>query len=165
MKITQKHIILLGVKSSLSLIALFVITVIIHEFAHYVTALILRVPIAHFTWFDPSYFAPAFVSASKEYTIGMIIVSYVGGLSTGILLLSVLIFKRNWFKKSLYHWFLGLYFVTFGSWQVCQGILEGAFHQAYISNAIYLFLSPTHYVGYASAFLGMALYLDTDASI
>ncbi len=159
MKITNRSsVILLAVKSAFSLFLLFIITVIIHEGAHYITALILRIPIAHFTWFDPTYFAPAFFVASKENTEGMIVVSYAGGLVTGILLLSILIFEWNWFKQSLYRWFLGLYLVTFGSWQVCQGILEGAFHQAYISNAAYLLLSPTHYIGYASGLIAMALY-------
>ncbi|MFC1933065.1 hypothetical protein ACFLXU_05515 [Chloroflexota bacterium] len=158
MKVTQKQIILLGVKSALSLFALFVITVIIHEGAHYITALILRIPIAHFSLFDPNYFAPMFISASKEYTAGMTIVSYAGGIFTGIILLSVLIFRWNWFKESLYRWFLGLYLATFEAWQISQGILEGAFHHTYILNATKLLFSPTHYVGYASAFIGMALY-------
>ena len=158
MKINWKSLILLGVKSAFSLLLIFMLTVIVHEGAHYITALILGIPIAYFTWFDPDYVAPVFVSASKEYTAGMTIVSYAGGLFTGILLLLVLIFRWNWFKQSLYRWFLGLYLVAFGSWQVCQGILEGAFHEVYISNAAYLLLSPTHYVGYASALIGMASY-------
>jgi len=99
-----------------------------------------------------------FVSASKDYTTGMTIVSYAGGLVTGFLLLSILVFKKSWFKQSLYSWLLGLYVAMFGFWEICQGILEAAFHQAYISNAANLLLSPTHYIGYASAFLGMFLY-------
>ncbi len=148
----------MGVKSGFSLLLLFILTVIVHEGAHYVAALILGIPIAHFTWFDPNYFAPVFVSASKDYTTGMTIVSYAGGLVTGFLLLSILVFKKSWFKQSLYSWLLGLYVAMFGFWEICQGILEAAFHQAYISNAANLLLSPTHYIGYASAFLGMFLY-------
>ena len=159
MKTTNRsNVALLGVKSAFSLLILFVITVIIHEGAHYITALILGISIAHFTWFDPNYFAPVFLSASKGYTTGMTIVSYAGGLVTGVLLLSILILKRNWFKQSMDGWLLGFYVVTFGFWQICQGILEGAFHQTYILNAANLLFSPTHYIGYASAFLGMFLY-------
>lgn len=154
----RSSLIALGFKCALSLFVLFVITVFLHEGAHYIVSLIFGISISQFSWFDPAYFAPAFVSTSEEYTLGIAIVSYAGGLFTGILLLSILVFRWNWFKQSLYRWFLGLYLVTFGSWQICQGILEGAFHQAYISNATNLLLSPTHYVGYASAFLGMALY-------
>ncbi len=155
---SRRSVILLGVKSASSLFMLFIVTIIIHEGAHYITSLLLGIPIVHFTWFDPNYFAPVFISASRVYTAGMRVVSYAGGLFTGILLLSILIFRWNWFKQSLYRWFLGFYLATFGSWQICQGILEGAFHQIYISNATNLLLSPTHYIGYVSAFAGMALY-------
>ncbi len=157
-KVSWNHLTLVGVKSALSLFALLVITVIIHEGAHYVTALILRIPIAHFALFDPEYFAPVFYSDSIEYTAGMAIVGYAGGIFTGLILLSILIFRWNWFKQSLYRWFLGLYLATFGAWQISQGILEGAFHQAYILNGTKLFFSPTHYIGYASAFVGMSIY-------
>ena len=158
MKINRKNVILLGVKSAFSLLFLFILTVIIHEGAHYIAALIVGIPIAQFTWFDPNYFAPAFVSGDTGYTVGKMVVGYAGGLVTGLLLLAILVLKRTWFKQSLYRWFLGLYIATFGFWQVCQGILEGAFHQAYISNATNLLFSSTHYIGYASAFLGMFLY-------
>ena len=42
-------------------------------------------------------------------------------------------------------------------WQLCHGILEGAFHKTYISDAANL-LSLSSCVGFASALLGMALY-------
>jgi hypothetical protein len=87
----------------------------------------------------------------------MMAVSYSGGLVTGLLLLVPLIFKREWFKQSLYCWLLGLYMATFSCWHLCQGILEGAFHDMYISDATDIF-SLSYCVGYASAFLGMALY-------
>jgi len=160
MKTTSRsRVIFLGVKSASSLFLLFIITIIIHEGAHYITSLLLGIPVVHFTWFDPNYFAPVFISASTEYTAGMTMVSYTGGLFTGILLLSLLLFRWNWFKQSLYRWFLGLYLATFGAWQISQGILEGAFHQAYITNATSLLFSPTHYIGYACAFLAMFTYL------
>ena len=154
----HSRVVLLGVKSTFSLLVLFIITVIIHECVHYFTTIILGIPIEHFTWFDPTYFAPVFISVSEENTIGMTIVSYTGGLVTGILLLSILIIKRSWFKKSVYRWLLGFYIVAFGFWQVCQGILEGAFHQMYIASANYPLFSLFHYIGYATAFLGIFLY-------
>jgi len=152
-----RGVILLGIKSFFSLIALVLLTVVIHEGAHYVAALIMKVPIASFTWFDPHYLAPVFISGSIEYTLGYKVVSYAGGLVTGVLLLAILVFKRVWFKQSLYRWFLGLYIATFGFWEICQGILEGAFHDMYIADATNI-LSLSYCVGYASAFLGMALY-------
>jgi len=154
----RNSLITLGVKAALLLFALFIINIILHEGAHYIAALIFGVSISRFSWFDPAYFAPVFVSASEEYKLGMTIVSYAGGLFAGTLLLSILIYRWNWFKQSLYRWFLGLYLVAFGSWQICQGILEGAFHQVYISNASNLLFSPAHYIGYAAAFLGMFAY-------
>ena len=150
-------VMLLAVKSFFSLIALVLLTIIIHEGAHYIAATIMRVPIASFTWFDPRYLAPVFVSGSTEYTLGYKVVSYAGGLVTGVLLLAILFFKRDWFKQSLYRWLLGFYMATFGFWQLCQGILEGAFHDMYIADATNL-LSLSYCVGYASAVLGMALY-------
>lgn len=148
----------MGVNAALSLFGIFIITVILHEGSHYITASMLGIPISHFALFDPKYFAPVFYSDSKEYTAGMAIVSYAGGLFTGLILLSILIFRWNWFKQSLYRWFLGLFLSTFGALQLSNGILEGAFHQAYIFNATKLFFGPTHYVMYAAAFAGMAIY-------
>jgi len=144
-------------KSFSSLLALLGVTIVLHEFAHFVTAVIMQVPIASFAWFDPRYFAPAFVSGSTEYTLGEKVVSYSGGLVTGVVLLSTLGLRRKWLRTSLYHWFLGLYIATFGFWQVCQGILEGAFHDMYIADATNIF-SLSYGIGYASAFLSMALY-------
>jgi len=46
---------------------------------------------------------------------------------------------------------------VFGLWQLCQGILEGAFHDMYIADATNIF-SLSYCVGYASAVLGMVLY-------
>jgi hypothetical protein len=145
------------VKSFLPLLALVLLTIVIHEGAHYIAALIMKVPITSFTWFDPRYLAPVFVSGSTEYGLGVKVVSYAGGLVTGVLLLVILTLKREWFKQSLYWWLLGLYMATFGCWHLCQGILEGAFHDMYISDATDIF-SLSYCVGYASAFLGMALY-------
>jgi len=155
----SKHgawILFLG-KSVLTLLTLVLLTIIIHEGVHLVTAVIMKVPIRSFIWFDPRYFAPVFVSGGTQYTLQMMAVSYSGGLVTGLLLLVPLIFKREWFKQSLYRWLLGLYIATFGCWHLCQGILEGAFHDMYISDATDIF-SLSYCVGYASAFLGMALY-------
>ena len=153
----MRAVILFAVKSFSSLIALVLLTIIIHEGAHYIAALIMKVPIASFTWFDPSYFAPVFVSGSTEYTLGVQVVSYAGGLVTGVLLLTILVLKREWFKQSLYRWLLGLYIAAFGFWQICQGILEGAFHGMYVADATNIF-SLSYCVGYASAFFGVVLY-------
>lgn len=144
-------------KSCVSLVVLLGVTILIHESAHFVAARLMHVPIASFSWFDPRYFAPAFVSGSSKYMLGEKIVSYSGGLVTGVVLLSILSFKRKWFRLSLYRWFLGFYIATFGLWQISQGILEGAFHDMYIADAINIF-SLSYFIGYAFAFLGMISY-------
>ena len=153
----MRAVILSLVKSFFSLIALALLTIVIHEDAHLVAALIMRVPILSFTWFDLRYFAPVFVSGSTEYTLGMQVVSYAGGLVTGVLLLAILLLKREWFKRSLHRWLLGLYIATFGFWHLSQGILEGVFHDMYIAGAADIF-SLSNCVGYAFGVLGMALY-------
>ena len=129
-------VILLTAKLFLSLITLVLLSVVIHEGAHYVAAVIMKVPIASFTWFDPRYLAPVFVSGSTEYTLGYKVVSYAGGLVTGVPLLAILALKRDWFKQSLYRWLLGFYMATFGFWEICQGILEGAFHDMCIADPL-----------------------------
>jgi len=106
-------------------------------------------------WFDPHYFAPVFVSGATEYTWEVMVVSFAGGLVTGVLLLAILVFKRNWFKQSLYRWLLGFFMAIFASWQLCHGILEGAFHEMYVSGSANL-LSLSSCIGFASGLLGMA---------
>lgn len=157
MMITIRSVILVTLKLVLSLFGLIFITVIVHEGAHYITALILGIPIASFTWFDLNYFAPVFVSGSTDNVAGMTIVSYAGGLVTGALLLIILILKRSWFNQSLYRWVLGFFFAIFSLYQLCLGVFEGAFHDKYISEANDIF-SSVHLICYASAFFGMALY-------
>ncbi|MFC2059921.1 hypothetical protein ACFLTZ_02350 [Chloroflexota bacterium] len=64
--------ILLLTKSVFPLIGLVLLTVIIHEGAHYGTALMMGVPITFFPWFEPGYFAPAFFVGSEEHTMVML---------------------------------------------------------------------------------------------
>ena len=90
MRSKNRIIILVTVKLVLSLPILIVLVVILHEGAHFVTAVIMGVPISHFNWFDPYYLAPVLTSGSTEYSIETMIVGYAGGLVTGTVLLAVL---------------------------------------------------------------------------
>jgi hypothetical protein len=144
-------------RSLLSLIGLLLLTVLIHEGSHFLAAVVMRAPIAAFTWLDLRYFAPVLVSSSAEQTFGTRLVSYAGGFVTGTVLLAVLALKREWFRQSLYRWLLGLYLAMFGMWQISQGVLEGAFHDMYIADAADI-LSLSQCVGYGAAVLGMLLY-------
>lgn len=157
MKSIRRRLLFVAVKSVLSLIGVFAITILVHEGAHYLTARALNIPIAYFRWFDFDYYAPVLASPVTEFDTRMIAVSYAGGLVAGILLLTTVISRRSWFKRSLYRWLLGLYLMMFGAWQVSQGILEGAFHQAYIASAVNI-LSPISFIGYASGLVGIVLY-------
>ncbi len=157
MKTKRRRLAILVVKSILSLIGVFAITVLVHEGMHYLTARVLNVPIAYFRWFDVRYFAPVIVAASADFNISMIAVSCAGGFVTGILFLMTVVLRRNWFRRSLYGWLLGLDLAMFGSWQISQGILEGAFHQTYIANAARIF-SPVSLIGYIAGLVGFALY-------
>ena len=66
----SRIVILLVAKLFLSLIALLLLTTVIHEGAHYAAAVIMKVPITSFTWFDPRYLAPVFISGATKSTIG-----------------------------------------------------------------------------------------------
>ncbi|MEE8470284.1 MAG: hypothetical protein V3S51_03035 [Dehalococcoidia bacterium] len=147
----------LAVKSALSFFALTLATVLVHEGAHLVFAIMTKVPIESFSWFDPQYLAPGFFSGPTENVLGLTVVGYAGGLAAGAFLLTLLVLKRKWFSRSVFRWLLGCYIATLGLWQICQGILEGAFHDMYISDATNIF-SLTYGIGYVSALLGIALY-------
>lgn len=144
-------------KLALSLPILVILVVILHEGAHFLTALLLGIPISYFSWFDPYYLAPVLTSGYTGYSVEMEIINYVGGLATGMLLLVILVLKRGLFKQSIYKWFLGLSVAAFGFWQISQGILEGAYHDTYISDVTNLF-SSSYYIGFSSGLFGMVLY-------
>lgn len=148
---------LLLAKSFSSLIALVVFMVVIHESAHFITALIMQVPIASFAWFVPRYFGPAVFLGSEEYTLGAKVVGYSGGLVTGLIFLLILVLKRKWFRLSLYRWFLGSALATFGFLEVWHGILEGAFYDMYIADITNIF-GLGYVIGYALVFLGAISY-------
>ena len=86
----------------------------------------------------------------------MQVVSYPEGLVAVVPLLAILVLKRERFKQWLYQWLLGFFTATFGLWQLCQRIL-GGFHDMDIPDATNIF-SLSYYIGYASAFLGVAVY-------
>lgn len=153
----KQSLILLALKTVLSLPILVLAMVSVHEGAHLASAAIMGVPIASFTWFDAHYLAPVLVSGPTENALGLTITGYSGGLVAGILLLAILLLKREWFKHSQYRWLLGCYMATLGLWEIYQGILEGAFHDMYILHASGVF-SLTYCIGYAAALSGIALY-------
>lgn len=144
-------------QATLSLLALFFVTIVLHEGVHYLTALITGVPFDRFTWFSPATFSPALFSAASLDTPGYFLVSLSGGLITGGVLLAVLFIGRRWWRRSLFHWLSGLYLSCFGCWQLAVGMLEGAWHDEYIQQATTL-LSPLSLVSIGALLVGLIAY-------
>ena len=89
------------VKLLFSLLTLVLLTIIIHEGAHLVTAVIMKVPIQSFTWLDPRYFAPVFVSSITQRTLQIMVVSYSGGTRLHMLYNIPRVLHLNWMKWAL----------------------------------------------------------------
>ena len=66
MKTRRRRAMLLAGKCVFSLVITFLVTVVVHEGAHYLTAVVLGIPITRFSWFDSNYFAPVIFSASQD---------------------------------------------------------------------------------------------------
>jgi len=148
------------VKSALSFLILFFISVLIHEFAHIIFALVLNVSIKSFTLFDPLYAAPAVVTESSQNILFVKIIGYSGGLISGALYLAILIIKRRWFSHSIYRWILGCSLLTIGLWELSIGIIEGSFHSIYVNDASSS-SGISYFVAYIAAISGIALYSFT----
>ena len=155
--IEKFNVISLIVKSALSFFALFIISLIIHECAHMVFAVVLNVPIESFTWFNWDYWAPVLILGSTEKTLALTAIGYAGGLISGGLFLTIVILCREWLKRSLYRWILGCCLVTLGLWELSMGILEGAFHNMYATDVING-SGVSYGIIYISAICGIALY-------
>ena len=107
----------------------------LHELAHLVAAGILGIDIVSIRWFDPAHIALVIQISPNTNSSLLLPFWYAGGLTAGIVLLSPLVVRRGWFTQSLKRWTLGLCLATLAFIQLSQGILEGAFHDFYISDA------------------------------
>ena len=157
MKTKNHSLILLIGKSVLFLLALLIVTSIIHEGAHLAAALAMGVPIVSFTWFDPQYLATALVTGATESRLALTVIGCAGGFVTGMLLLALMVVKREWFKVSFYRWLVGLWVFALGTSQICVGVLEGTAGDVYVAGATNL-LSWTHGVTLADGLVGAAIY-------
>ena len=157
MKTRNHSLILLIAKSVLFLLALLIVTSIIHEGAHLVAALAMGVPIVSFTWFDPQYLAASLVTGATDSRLTLTIIGCSGGFVTGILLLAIVAVKRGWFRVSFYRWLWGLWLFALGVSQISVGVLEGTAGDVYVAGATDM-LSWTHGVTLASGLAGAAIY-------
>ncbi len=148
------------IKSALFFLALFLISLVIHECAHLLLAIIMKVPIVSFTWFDSYYLTPVLFTETTDNSIALMVIGYAGGLVAGGLYLTILILKRRWFRQSLPRWILGCCLVTIGLWEVSMGIMEGLFHSMYINDAINN-SGITYGIVYFSAIAGIGIYCFT----
>jgi len=115
MKAKNPSLILLIAKSVLFLLALLAIISIIHEGAHLVAAVMMGVPVASFTWFDPQYHAATLITGPMESRLALTVVGCSGGFVTGMLLLAIVAVKREWFRASFYRWLVGLWIFALGA--------------------------------------------------
>ncbi len=123
-------------------LSLAAVSVIIHEAAHILAALIKGVPFSSlklgFWGINPSITLPPWIDESAK-----IVIFYAGGLTTGVLLLIGYLYWVQAFHKnpSLGCWIMGLTTILLASEQLAMGYLEGRYHAAYIASATSL-LSP-----------------------
>ncbi len=118
-------------------LAVVIFTVVIHELAHAVGAVIIGVPFQEIKiglyGINPSIILP------DRFTGAFLTPSYyAGGLAVGLILLGVycIYWLRQYQKKpSLATWFMGIWTLTAAAFQLSQGWFEGRYHAAYISTA------------------------------
>lgn len=130
---------------ALYLAALAVGSVIIHEAAHIIAALLQGIPFSQlnigFWGINPSVTLPPGLESSVKSTI-----MYSGGITSGAVL--VVVYLAYWVRKyrrqpSLLAWVMGMATIVLAATQFSFGHLEGRYHSAYLSGAGTLF-SPVH---------------------
>lgn len=119
------------------LISVIIGTIVIHEFAHFVAALALGVPINEievgFIGKNPGVTIPdRFINAPLG------IFHYSGGFFTALVL--IFVYFLIWYRKfrihpSFFNWAYGAITILFVGLQLGQGYLEGKFHAAYMFYA------------------------------
>ena len=125
----------------LYLVSVALISIIVHETSHMLTAWLLGVPFAElelgFYGINPSVTIPSWFSGTPR-----IIVYYAGGLVTGLILLFMYLFFWMWRyhrQPSVLSWFFGLITLEFAVYELAIGYLEGSYHEAYIAGSGSLF--------------------------
>lgn len=157
--VTRKYTTIVFIaKSVLFLLALFVVTGIIHELAHLVAAKAMGVTIASFTWFDSQYLAPSFVTAGTESRLAWTVVGCAGGFVAGLALMGTVAVKSRCFRVSFFRWLAGLWTFAWGASQLSVSVLEGFANDIYLAGATDLFFWANG-VMLATGLLGSAIYM------
>jgi len=123
------------------LIAVFVLTIIIHESAHILAALTIGVPFSEIEigWIGIN---PGVTIPDRFFNVPLSLFYYVGGFSTAFVLLCgyfLVWYRRYRNKPSFMTWAFGAITMMSIGMQLGQGYLEGRFHTAYIFYADSLF--------------------------
>ena len=128
-------------------VVLLVTLVLIHECAHVLTAAFLGVPLQElkvgFWGVSPAVTLPGWFRGTPR-----IIVYYSGGFFSGTVLAGYYLFqlRRYYFQKpTQYLWAKGLITIALAATQFATGILEGQFHNAYVSGCQGYFLSYRYF--------------------
>lgn len=133
-------------------LALVLITVIMHEAAHILTAVAFGAQLGElrlgFMGINPSVTLPEWFTGVRQT-----VVHYAGGLTAGVALLTyyLLYWARRYRRTpSFFYWSLGAVTLVLSAMQFATGYLEGRYHAAYIIGAM-SFLSPTDVLTYGWA--------------
>lgn len=143
------------------LTVLVVASVLIHEAAHVIAAIVQGVEFSSlkigFWGINPSVTLPQGLDESTKTPI-----FYAGGITAGMILLCF--YCVYWVRKyrrspSKLSWALGLATLAIGAEQLATGYLEGRYHSAYLYGATTLF-SPTHLFIIAWMVLAVVVHLQ-----
>ncbi|UCE98083.1 MAG: hypothetical protein JSV74_01785 [Dehalococcoidia bacterium] len=122
-------------------ITVFLLAIIIHEFAHFLTALTIGVPFSEIEigWIG---YNPGVTIPDRFFNVPLDLFYYSGGFSAAFVLLCgyfLVWYKRYRDNPSFMTWAYSAITMTFIGMQLGQGYLEGRFHAAYIFYADSLF--------------------------
>ena len=123
------------------LIAVFIVTIIIHESAHFLAALTIGVPFSEIEigWIGNNL---GVTIPDRFSSVPLGLFYYAGGFSTAFVLLCgyfLIWYRRYRDKPSFMTWAYGAIIMMCIGIQLGQGYLEGQFHAAYIFYADSLF--------------------------
>lgn len=122
-------------------VAVFILTIIIHESAHFLAALIIGVPFSEIEieWIGSN---PGVTIPDRFFNVPLDLFYYAGGFTAALVLLCgyFLVWYRSYRNKpSFMTWAYGAITMMSIGTQLGQGFLEGRFHAAYIFYADSLF--------------------------
>lgn len=108
-----------------------VVVTVPHELAHIFVGKWLGLPYAGFSLYDQTTGAPTVHWGTFETSTRLTITHWVGGLSGALFAVGVFLVLLRWIPEKA-RWVILTPIAGIISWQLCVGVLEGAFHDSYI---------------------------------